>query len=80
MHEIWYNDEWVSVTDPMRPICKIGCTLGNFAKKAPNLGQSFSGENGILKGPKLVLFIGIANSDLSESSRLIHGIDMFQGQ
>ena len=38
-HEIWYIDGWVSVTDPMRPICKIGCILGNYAKKAPNLAQ-----------------------------------------
>ncbi len=31
----------------------------NFAKKAPNLAQieCFSVENGILKGPKVVLFI-----------------------
>ncbi len=29
LHEIWYIDGWVSVTDPMHPICKIG-KLGVF--------------------------------------------------
>ena len=27
----WYIDGWVFVTDTMRPICKIGCILENFA-------------------------------------------------
>ena len=31
-HEIWYIHGWVSVTDPMRQICKIGCILGNLVK------------------------------------------------
>ena len=36
-HHFWYMDGWVSVTDPMRQICKIECRpyLGKLAKKAP---------------------------------------------
>ena len=35
--EIWYIDGWVFVNDPMHTICKIGCILGDFAQKAPDL-------------------------------------------
>ena len=70
-----YIDVWVSVTDPMRPICNVVCILRNFAtQKAPNLAKigCFSAENGILQGPKIVLFIDIAKGDFSESGRHIH--------
>ena len=48
-------DEWVSVTDPMGPICKLGVFWGILPKKASNLAQimCFSAENGILKVPQL---------------------------
>jgi len=35
----WYMDGWVSVTDPMRPICQIGCILEKLGKIAPNMPQ-----------------------------------------
>ena len=63
-----------SVTDLIRPICKIGCILGNFAKKALNLAQigCFSAENGIIEGSQNCVFLGIENSDFLESGRHIH--------
>ncbi len=49
-----------SVYNGIRRICAclLGCILGIFAKKAPNLVKigCFSAENGILKGPKIVFF------------------------
>ncbi len=59
-HEIWYiaKKGKSSVTDLIRPICKIGCILGNFAKKALNLAQigCFSAENGIIEGSQNCVF------------------------
>ncbi len=64
---------------------KFGISMGEFLSltqcaKFAKLGVFwgilsnwvFSAENGILKGPKIVLFIGIVNSDFSESGRHIH--------
>ena len=57
-HNLWYIDGWVSVPDPIRPICKIGCILENLAKKAPNLPQfgCFLRQIGIEMGHKITLF------------------------
>ncbi len=36
-HGIWHIDGWVSISAPMRPVCKIECwpVLENFARRAP---------------------------------------------
>ncbi len=72
-HEIWYNDGWFSVTDPMRrKFVKLALFLGILPKKHPICPHwVFFAENGILKGPKIVAFIGIVNGDVLEAGRHI---------
>ena len=66
-HEIWYTDGWVSVTDPVHPICKI---LGDFAKKSTQFGLNwfFYSRKWYIEGSKTC----IANGEFSELDRHIH--------
>ncbi len=67
-HEIWYIDcGFLSLTQCAR-FAKLGVFCSCLQKKEkknhpmwPKLG--ISAENGILKDPKIVLFIGIANGN-----------------
>ncbi len=72
-HEIWYIDGFPSLTQYAQ-FAKLGVFFWNFANKPPNLAQirCYSAEISILKGPKIVLFIGMVNGDFSESDRHIH--------